>query len=121
MPTPSSPEAVVQQSIDAYNAHDLDAYIACWAPDATLGQIGGRVLLDGRDALTNFYSGFFATQTTVRLTVKQRSVIGPFVVEHHEVQSEGKPPLEAMMVTEVRDNLIRAVWYSPLTDAPHPR
>ncbi len=115
----STPEAIVQQSIDAYNAHDLNAYLACYAPAATFGQLGGRILLDGRDALANFYSGFFATQTTVHCTILQRSAIGPFVIDHQQVQSEGKPPLQAMMVTEVRDNLIHSVWYAPLTDAPH--
>jgi hypothetical protein len=39
-----TPESVVQASIDAYNAHDVNAYIALFTPAATFGQLGGRIL-----------------------------------------------------------------------------
>ena len=28
------PEEIVQQQLDAYNARDIDAFMACWADDA---------------------------------------------------------------------------------------
>lgn len=28
------PQDVVQQQLDAYNARDIDAFMACWADDA---------------------------------------------------------------------------------------
>lgn len=109
------PEAVVQASIDAYNAHDLDAYVAAFAPAATFGQLGGRILLDSRDAMQGFYRELFEARPTVRCEVKQRAVMGSFVIDLQEISGEDQPGMQAMVISEVRDGRIRAVWYSPLT------
>ena len=38
----SSPAAVVQAQVDAYNAHDVDAFVACYADDASLSYVSGE-------------------------------------------------------------------------------
>lgn len=126
-----TPEAVVQANIDAYNAHDLDAYIATFAPSATFGQLGGRILLDSRDAMKGFYRQFFDARPTVRCEIKQRSVMGPFVIDFQQISDpaltaagedtvpESKPPvMEALVISEVREGRISKVWYSPLSGGP---
>ena len=110
------PEAVVQANVDAYNAHDLDAYIATFTPAATFGQLGGRTLLDSRDAMKGFYKQFFEARPTVRCEIKQRSVMGPFVVDLQEISGDDQPGLQALVLSEVREGRITKVWYSPLTD-----
>lgn len=114
-----SPEAVLQTSLDAYNAHDLDAYIAAFTPAATFGQLGGRVLLDSRQAMQGFYREFFETRPTVRCEVRQRSVLGPYVVELQEISGQDQPPMQAMVISEVQDGRIAKVWYAPLSATPH--
>ena len=113
-------EIVVQTSVDAYNAHDLDGYIACFTPAATFGQLGGRVLLDSRDAMRGFYGQFFAERPNVHCTVRSRSVMGPFVIDLQEVGSpeladEAQAPMQAMVISEVREGRIAKVWYAPLS------
>ncbi len=110
-----SPEAVVQANIDAYNAHDLEAYVATYTPAATFGQLGGRVLLDSRDAMTGFYKQFFEARPTVRCEIKQRSVLGPFVIDLQEISGDDQPPMQAMLIQEVREGRISKVWYAPLS------
>ncbi len=117
--TMNTPEIVVQTSIDAYNAHDLDNYIACFTPAATFGQLGGRILLDSREAMRGFYEQFFAERPTVHCTVRSRSVMGSFVIDLQEVGSpelahEAQAPMQAMVISEVREGRIAKVWYSPL-------
>ena len=121
MPTP---EEVVQRSIDAYNAHDLETYIAAFTPSATFGQLGGRTLLDSRDAMRGFYRQFFEARPTVRCAIKQRTVLGPFVIDLQEisdeaVSGENQPPMQAMMISEValsgEESRIARVWYAPLS------
>ena len=117
-----SPEAVVQASIDAYNAHDLEAYIATYAPAATFNQLGGRTLLDSRDAMKGFYRQFFEARPTVRCEIRQRSVMGPFVVDLQEISGEisgdDQPRMQAMVITEVLEGRIARVWYTPLSGGP---
>jgi hypothetical protein len=118
-----SPKTVVQANIDAYNTHDLDAYIATFTPAATFGQLGGRILLDSRDAMQGFYKQFFDARPSVHCEIKQRSVIGPFVIDLQEISdgklsTEGQPAMQAMVISEVREGRITKIWYSPLTDMP---
>ncbi len=112
-----TPEAVLQASIEAYNAHDLDSYIACFTPAATFGHLGGRILLDSRDAMRGFYAQFFEARPTARCEIKQRIVMGSFVVDHQQISDETQPPLEAMVISEVQEGRISKVWYSPLITA----
>ena len=125
MPTP---EQVLTANIDAYNAHDLEAYLATFIPQATFGQLGGRTLLDSRDAMRGFYKQFFEARPSVRCAVKQRAVMGPFVIDLQEI-SDGaggaQPPMQAMLISEVdpldEGGRIKRVWYSPLQAHPHVR
>ncbi len=113
MDSPQSPEAVVQASIDAYNAHDVDAYVALFTPAATFGQLGGRILLDSREAMKGYHEHLFTARPTVRCEVKQHAVMGPFVIDLQQISGEGQPPMEAMVLSEVRDGRIVKVWYAP--------
>ncbi len=113
-----TPEETVQANIDAYNAHDVDALMATFSPAATFGQLGGRILLDGRAPMQGFYTQLFAARPTVRCQVKQRTVMGPFVVEMHEISGDDQPDMQAMFISEVREGQIVKVWYSPLSGAP---
>ena len=118
-----SPETIVQANIDAYNAHDLDAYIATFTPSATFGQLGGRILLDSRDAMAGFYKQFFEARPTVHCKIKQRSVLGPFVIDLQEIADEAisaqeQPAMQAMIISEIREGRISKVWYSPLSGGP---
>jgi hypothetical protein len=109
-----SPEEIAQANIEAYNAHDVEALMATFSPSATFGQLGGRILLDGRGPMQGYYTQLFQAQPTLRCEVRQRTVIGQFVVELQEISGEGQPGMQAMMISEVREGKILKVWYSPL-------
>ena len=117
-PQTDSPETVLEASIAAYNAHDLDAYLATFAPAATFGQLGGRILLDSREAMRGFYQQFFEARPTARCEIKQRTVIGPFVIDLQQISGENQPPMQAMVISEVSGSRISKIWYTPLVDAP---
>ena len=108
-----SPAQVVEATVTAYNAHDLDAYLALFTPEATFGQLGGRVLLDSRESMRGFYSQFFAARPSVRCESIERAAVGPFVLDRQVVSGEGQPALEAVLLHEVRGGLITCIWYAP--------
>ena len=43
----TSPQVVVQRQLDAYNAKNLDAWLATYAPDAQQFELGGKLLASG--------------------------------------------------------------------------
>ncbi len=122
MPTP---EQVLTANLDAYNAHDLEAYLATFTPQATFGQLGGRTLLDSRDAMRGFYKQFFEARPSVRCAIRQRAVMGPFVIDLQEIADTAdakQPPMQAMLISEVDpadpEGRIKRVWYSPIQMHP---
>lgn len=45
------PQDVVQQQLDAYNARDIDAFMACWADDAQYYEHPDTLLASGKAAI----------------------------------------------------------------------
>src|SRR5205085_2086327 len=41
----------VQQQLDAYNARDLEGFVACYAADAVVEDASGQALMSGDEAL----------------------------------------------------------------------
>ena len=47
MPEFTSPQVVVQRQLDAYNAKNMDAWLASYAPEAQQFELGGQLLASG--------------------------------------------------------------------------
>jgi uncharacterized protein (TIGR02246 family) len=72
-----SPEDIHRLFADAFNAHDLDALVALYEPEAVLvPQAGQRVSGHEaiRKALTGFLTGFASIEITNRGTVNQGGI-----------------------------------------------
>lgn len=80
--------AVVQRQLEAYNAHDLPALLACYAEDAVQYEFPDRVLARGRAAIGARMAERFA-QTRPQARLRQRSVIGDLVIDQEEITRQG--------------------------------
>jgi imidazolonepropionase-like amidohydrolase len=111
----SNPEWVVQEQLDAYNARDLERFVATYAPDAVLATHPGEPdELRGVDALRETYGRLFAANPELRCRLLGRAVFGRFVVDHELVTGiEGRPYLHGVATYEVDGGLIRRVWFLP--------
>jgi hypothetical protein len=100
------PEDVVQRQVDAFNAHDLEAFLATYAEDAVAsGGDGMGEAITGRAALRAHYARRLA-QPGLRATIEQRVRLGPWVVDFEIVENdEGSTP--ALAVYEVDGDEIR--------------
>lgn len=110
----ASPETVVQRQLDAYNARDLDAFVACFAEDVTVWRLPDTVpALQGRAALATFYASERFNRIDLHAELLNRMVLGDKVVDHERIRGIGPGPYEAVAVYRVADGLIRAVWFHP--------
>lgn len=109
-----TPEETVAANVAAYNAKDVAAFSATYAADAKFCKIDGTVLLTGRDAIAAFHQRFFEGNATARCVVLQHVAMGAFVVDQQQITLEGRPPMNAMLVFEVRHGVIVRASYSPL-------
>jgi hypothetical protein len=77
---PSAAERVVQLQFDAYNNHDLEAFVAAHAPDVRAYRFPDSLILEGRAALRERFGKLFTTAPQVHATVEARITQGDFVV-----------------------------------------
>lgn len=107
-----APEAVVQRQLDAYNAKDLQALLACYADDAELLDFPDKPLECGREALHARYLQRLA-EPDLHARLVHRAVVGNRVVDHEVVTRnfpEGRGTLEVVMVYEVVAGRIARSW-----------
>jgi uncharacterized protein (TIGR02246 family) len=75
----------VARQVDAYNAHDLEAFLACYADDVVVTSGNGDVLMEGREAIRAQYGILFERLTDVHAEVRQRIDLGAWVVDDEHV------------------------------------
>ncbi len=110
MSAPTSPEAVVQRQLDAYNARDLDALLATYAPDARQYALPATLLATGHAEMRPRFAARFQ-EPNLHARLLQRAVMGSIVVDHEEVSRtfpEGPGKVDLVVVYEVADGLIRS-------------
>ena len=112
----SAPEDVVQAQVDAYNAHDIEAFALCYADDITIHDLSGRTPpVKGIPALKKDYAFLTTAPKAFRVEIVRRITSGRIVVDHERVlgldKDKGAP--EAIAIFEVKDGKIKNVWFPP--------
>jgi hypothetical protein len=118
---PDSADAldVVRAQFEAFNDHDVEALTARIAPDFTWWSVSGdSTVLEvrGRDDFRDGMSDYFASLPSVQSSIEGATVTGAYVAVRERVRwstAEGSRSQEALAVYEVRNGLIRRVWYYP--------
>jgi hypothetical protein len=81
----------VDRLLEALNAHDLDAFVACYAADATIENGHDKVVARGHNELRARYGPMFEESPDVRVEPLSRTVVGEFVVQEERVTGRGEP------------------------------
>lgn len=109
-----SPQAVVQRQLDAYNARDLEALLATYAPDAEQYALHGALLAKGHDAMRQRFAERFR-EPDLYARLLSRTLIGDVVVDHEIITRnfpEGPGTVEMLCLYEVQDGLIRKATFA---------
>ena len=112
-PPVSDPEAVVQAQLVAYNARDIEAFAATYAPDIQLFEHPARLLASGLSQFKERYTARFK-EPNLHAALLKRIVMGNVVIDHERVTRtfpEGSGVQEAIAIYEVQGGLITRVWF----------
>lgn len=108
------PEAVVQRQLEAYNAHDMEALLATYAPDAKQYAYPGELLASGHAEIRARMAVRFA-EPNLHAKLLGRTVLitadGATVIDHETVTRSfpaGPGELDMVAIYEVAGGLIRA-------------
>jgi hypothetical protein len=121
----ASPAAVVQRQLDAYNARDLDAWLATYAEDAQQFEHPATLVARGHAELRARIGPRF-TEPNLHARLIQRSVMGNVVIDHEEVTRtfpEGPGRIELVCIYQVHAGKIQTgsfVFGEKVLDAQSP-
>ena len=108
----TDPEAVVQAQLEAYNARDIDAFVATYANDAEVFEHPAKLLAAGSAQLRERYGARFK-DPILHAAIVKRIVMGSVVVDHEKVTRtfpEGRGLTEAVAIYQVENGKIAKAW-----------
>lgn len=103
--------APVDAQLAAYNAQDVDAFVACFAEDVVLEDGAGTVISTGRAAMRENYARMFATYPQNRAEILYRIVQGQYVVDHERITGRAPAPSFAVAIYRIQAGLIQHVRF----------
>ena len=107
-----SPVDLVQRQLNAYNARNLEAFVATYTPDVVLYTFPDRVILTGRDALRERYGRLFTENPGLHARLLGRITLGNYVIDREQVigRADGRI-LNAIAIYQVQGGRIGKVWF----------
>ncbi|WP_137748776.1 nuclear transport factor 2 family protein [Acidovorax sp. NB1] len=108
------PLAVVQAQLDAYNAKDIDALLATYAPDAEQYVLHGERLAQGHAQMRERFLTRFA-EPDLHARLLSRTVVGAMVVDSELITRnfpEGQGTVEMLCVYEVVNGRIQRASFA---------
>ena len=105
-------EATVQRQLEAYNAHDLEKFIAEYADDIQVFRPPKvEPVMAGKKALAAHYAANRFNLPNLHATLDKRIVCENKVVDHERITGVQACETQALAVYEVKDDLIKTVWF----------
>jgi len=108
-----NPELPVQRQFDAYNARDLERFMAPYAEDVQLFRPPqAEPMLEGKAAMSELYATRVFTLPGLHVELVKRMVLGNKVIDQEHITGMGQAPVDVAAVYEVNpQGLIRRVWF----------
>jgi len=107
-----NPVDPVQRQLEAYNAHDLERFVAQYADDIRVFRPpASEPVLAGKQAFAKHYADNRFALPDLHAEVVNRMVAGNTVVDHERITGLQAGVVEAVAVYDVSDGLIRTVWF----------
>lgn len=92
------PEGSVERQVRAYNEHDIDAFVACYADAAVLEDGDGNVLARGHDEMRDHYGRIFDRFPDLQAEIVSRICVGAYVVDEERISGRPDGDLHAVAI-----------------------
>lgn len=104
-------EEVITRQLEAYNAHDLEGFCACYSENIELRNLQEtEPFLKSKDSLRDLYRKKFANPA-LKARIANRMVKGDFVIDNEKVTGIGEAELDIIVIYEMEGDLIRRVFF----------
>jgi len=107
----TTPESLVQQQVNGYNARNIDAFLEPYAEDVELYSFPNTLLSKGKEAMRKDYDAMFKRLPDLHCEVKNRIINGNFVIDKENVSGMGNKRMEATAIYEIKNDKIIKVYF----------
>ncbi|NNE33290.1 MAG: SnoaL-like domain-containing protein [Winogradskyella sp.] len=108
--TSSEVEKIVQQQLEAYNARNIDAFMATYTQDVKLYNYPNTLLSEGQSQMRKDYMSWFERNPDLKATIRKRIVIGNKVIDEEQVKANNRV-FNAVAIYEIENGLISKVTF----------
>ena len=105
-----SPEDIVQKQLDAYNARDIDAFMATYTNNIKLYNFPETLRSEGEEPMRKSFASYFKNTPDLNCRLLKRMVIGNKVIDHEFITANGNT-FKAIAIYEVENGLISKVTF----------
>lgn len=107
----SSPVAIVQRQLNAYNNRDVEGFLETYSDDAVLFNFPAEVRTSGKDKLRERYTEMFAKTPELHCEILERMVLGNTVIDHERITGKAGGTVEAIGIYKIANNKIVEVRF----------
>ena len=105
-----TPEELADQQLLAYNAHNLEAFLAPYADDVKIYNFPGQLDINGKEEMRKAYQ-FLKTTPKLYCRLLNRIVQGNMVIDHEEVWGFGNKPFYGVAIYIIEGDKIKSVYF----------
>jgi imidazolonepropionase-like amidohydrolase len=106
----NTPEMLAQQQLNAYNAHDVEAFLAPYAEDVEIYNFPSKLDIKGKADMRKAYQ-FIARTPGLYCKLLNRIVQGNMVIDHEEIWREGRKPAYGVAIYVIEKGKISKVYF----------
>ena len=107
-----TPAQIVQQQLDAYNHHDLDAFVATYSETVRIFRLPAvEPAITGRAQLAGFYATQRFNLPGLHAELLNRMALGNKVVDHERIRGLRDEPVDAVAVYAIAGGVIECAWF----------
>jgi hypothetical protein len=96
----------VEEHIQAYNARDLERFVACFSADCVMEDARGEVLARGHADLRALFRRLFDENPELHCEVVHRTRVGDYVVDEEHITGRDGGDQRAVVVSHVSGGVI---------------
>lgn len=104
-----TPLALVQRQLNAYNGHNLEAFLEPYADDVEIYQFPNTLQMKGKEAMRKSYQ-FIERTPALHCEIQERIVDGNTVIDHELVQF-GNGTATAIAIYKIEGGKIKKVYF----------
>jgi len=107
----SNPLELVERQLAAYNARDLEAFLAVFSDDVEVTRLPATApAISGKAAFRKFYAENRFNLPDLHAEIVGRLVMGSKIIDHERITGIGPEPMEIIVAYAIEDGVIRRMW-----------